>query len=229
MLPEPWEASLVYVQESQLPQGGEGLFAKVARPRGSIISLYNGIRLNTSSALMEAKYGHSDYRIRLNAETDLDIPKGHESLDIYKATLAHKANHSFESNAGWILFEHPRFGLIRGLEALKDIAEGEEILVNYCINLADSPEWYRIIWLRHQRHVKKSSDAAIKRILDRYQENSCKRVEIPQSEELNIPEPQGIGNLDELPEESEIEETTNKAQFIKLKAEKNEAKVEELD
>ena len=185
---------------------------------------------------MEEKYGHSDYRIRLNAEWDLDIPKGHESLEMYRATLAHKANHSFEPNVEWILFEHPRFGLIRGLKAIKDIDEDEEILVNYSINLADSPEWYRVIWLRHQRNVKQASDSAIQRILDRYYENSSKRVEIPKSEELNIPEPKGIDNLEDLPDEKEISETTNKAKFIQMKAEQyahvnnnNEAKVEELD
>ena len=44
LTPDPWEASVVYVRESKLPQGGEGLFAKVARPKGSVVSLYNGIR-----------------------------------------------------------------------------------------------------------------------------------------------------------------------------------------
>ena len=53
-----------------------------------------------------------------------------------------------------MLFEHPRFGLIRGLKASRDLLEDEEILVNYTINLADSPEWYRILWIKHQRHVK---------------------------------------------------------------------------
>ena len=54
-----------------------------------------------------------------------------------------KANHSFMPNAEWMLFEHPRFGLIRGLKAAQDLPADQEILVNYTINLADAPEWYR--------------------------------------------------------------------------------------
>ncbi len=231
--PEPWEAMHVYVRESQLPQGGEGLFAKKSIAKGSVLSFYNGIRLNTASLLMEQRYGHSDYRIRLNAETDLDIPKGWESLDKYSATLSHKANHSFGPNVEWILFEHPRFGLIRGLRALEDLEQDQEILVNYTMNLADSPEWYRILWVKHQRHVKKASDAAIKRILERYTENSSKRVDIPDSEELYVPQPQGIGNIEDMPDDQEIEQHTPKAEILKLRKKEaiieEEPKVEELD
>ena len=50
---------------------------------------------------------------------------------------------------------------------------------------------YRSIWIKHQREYKHASDEAIRRILDRYTENTGKRVEIPESEELIIPEPQG--------------------------------------
>ena len=91
LLPEPWEATLSYVKQSNLDQGGEGLFCKQKRPKGSIVAFYNGIRLNSSSVLLEERYGRSDYRIRLNADRDLDIPKGYESSSKYCATLAHKA------------------------------------------------------------------------------------------------------------------------------------------
>lgn len=222
---EPWESRRVEVKPSTLPQGGDGLFAKEKLSRHTVVALYNGIRLNTRSILLEQKFGHSDYRVRLNAETDLDLIKGHESVDVYCATLAHKANHSFEPNVEWILFEHPRFGIIRGMRAMVDINAGDEILVNYSINLADSPEWYRVVWLRHYRHVKKASDEAIKRILDRYKENSSKTVEIPASEELSIPEPQGIANVDDLPDDNEIELATPKAEIIRLKASKDDKPV----
>ena len=59
------------------------------------------------------------------------------------------------------------------------------------MNLGDSPEWYRIVWIKHHREYKKCSDVTIKRLLQRYTENSLKHVEIPESEELNIPEPHG--------------------------------------
>lgn len=216
-LPDPWEQSIAYVSPSLLPQGGDGLFARVFRPKGAVLSFYNGIRLNTSSLLLEQRFGHSDYRIRLHAEADLDIPKGFEDLNAYSTTLGHKANHSFSPNTEWIVVEHPRFGLIRGLRAIQDIAKDEEILVNYSMNLADSPEWYRIVWLKHQRQVKKASDEAIQRILDRYYENSGKRVIVPKCEELNVPEPQGISNLDDLPDDAQIEAETPKALVMEIK------------
>merc|ERR1719308_774798 len=85
----------------------------------------------------------------------MDIPKGYHLTSQYSATLAHKANHSFVPNAEWTLFEHPRFGLIRALTSQKAIARGEEILVNYMMTLAKSPDWYRTVWLQHMRVVKK--------------------------------------------------------------------------
>ena len=52
------------------------------------------------------------------------------------------------------------------------------------MNLADSPEWYRIVWILHQRNYKKASDETIIRLLDRYYENSGKRVAVPDCEQL---------------------------------------------
>ena len=69
----------------------------------------------------------SDYRIRLNGDWDMDIPKGYHQLKQYCATLAHKANHSFTPNVEWGIFEHPRFGLIRSLRAIRDLKKGDEV------------------------------------------------------------------------------------------------------
>ena len=41
-------------------------------------------------------------------------------------------------------------------------------------------------------------------------------MEIPESEELIIPEPQGISNLDEIPDDDEIEKTTPKMQILEM-------------
>ena len=162
--PDPWESDLVYVGQSQLEQGGEGLFAKRHIPKKKLVSFYNGVRLNTSSYY--AKHlGHSDYRIALNADFDLDIPSDCVRLEDYCATLAHKVNHSNVPNTKWVVVEHPRFGLIRGIATAEDIAKDSEILINYHINLGDAPEWYKKVWLRHQREFKKMSDESIERIM----------------------------------------------------------------
>jgi len=240
-LQDPWEDQVVYVKESQLPQGGEGLFARRDIKRQELISLFNGVRLKT--ATLESKYSESDYRIRLNADLDLDIPHAHIDLDKYCATLGHKANHSFVANAEWALVEHPRFGLIRGLASLEDIKKDDEILINYQMNLADAPDWYKFVWLKHQREVKKCSDDAIGRILDRYTENTGKRVYLPDCEGFVVPEPKGIDDDDEegdeettggqleLPHADMIEEMDRMKRLMKIKeanGEKEEPKIVEM-
>lgn len=61
LIPDPWESEQVYVKESLLPQGGEGLFAKQDLDKAKLISLFNGVRLNT--ATLESKLTESDYRL----------------------------------------------------------------------------------------------------------------------------------------------------------------------
>ena len=51
---------------------------------------------------------------------------------------------------------------LRALTAQVPIKKDTEILVNYMMTLAKSPEWYRVIWLQHMRKTKKD-DAAIQR------------------------------------------------------------------
>ena len=38
---------------------------------------------------------------------------------------------------------HPRFGLIMGLQAKRDIQEGQEITVDYNYNVEFAPQWYQ--------------------------------------------------------------------------------------
>ncbi len=53
------------------------------------MSLFNGVRLRTST-WSSKNAPPSDYRIRLNADIDLDIPNDRITTDRYCATLAHK-------------------------------------------------------------------------------------------------------------------------------------------
>ena len=77
----------------------EGLYLRKDVKSGQIVSLFNGIRCqssrNDNGIIGEPNY---DYRIRLNGEIDLDIPLNCIDLDQYCATLGHKANHSFTPN-----------------------------------------------------------------------------------------------------------------------------------
>ncbi len=87
LLEDPYEASRVCVKQSTLPQGGEGLFAVRDLASKELISLFNGVRLKTA-AYSTKNAPHSDYRIRLNADIDLDIPDECISLSSYKVRTA---------------------------------------------------------------------------------------------------------------------------------------------
>ncbi len=99
--PDFWEREMVYVKSSGLDNAGEGLYAKADIEEGRVFSLYNGIRRKASRDNAGDKDPNTnfDYRMRLNGDTDIDVPGDWTSLENYCATLGHKANHSFEPNS----------------------------------------------------------------------------------------------------------------------------------
>ena len=116
-----WESTIVEVKPSNLNKNaGQGLFLKKAVVKGQIVALFNGIRYLSSrnNCQDDSPEQCFDYRIRLNGDTDIDIPSAFTSLERYCATLGHKANHSFTPNAKWSRIEHPRFGLICAIKAM---------------------------------------------------------------------------------------------------------------
>ena len=166
--PDWWESNIVEVKSSNLndPNAGQGLFLKKSVSKGQIVALFNGIRYLTSHHRInecpdEGLHQNYDYRIRLNGETDIDIPPQYTSLERYCATLGHKANHSFTPNAKWSRLEHPRFGLICAIQVLEDLPRGSEILVNYGMRMSDAPLWYKSLWVEHLRRTKNYSDEEI--------------------------------------------------------------------
>lgn len=102
LVPDLWEAQLVEVKNSEIGQhAGQGLYLKRDVEEGQIVALFNGIRCQSSRNNSKDKSPDQsyDYRIRLNGDTDIDIPPFCTSLQQYCATLGHKANHSFSPNA----------------------------------------------------------------------------------------------------------------------------------
>ena len=55
-----------------------------------------------------------------------------QSEEHYCATLAHKTNHSFLPNAQFVVFEHPKFGLIPAVMVTQDLEQGEEVSHDTC-------------------------------------------------------------------------------------------------
>ena len=147
LLQDPYEMVSSRVGQCKDPSKGEGLF--VATPGGvqpgTILAFYNGVRLTSEECSQPCEDWRDDaYKIMDQTEEEnvLDIPQQFRSLSQYRATLAHKANHSFKPNAKFCSFFHPRFGLIPALISLAQISAGMEILVNYEYSFDSGPPWY---------------------------------------------------------------------------------------
>ena len=62
----------------------------------------------------------------------VDIPQEFGPVARYRATLGHKANHSFRYNAQYTLFStHPVLGTIMAVVATRDLPAGTEVLCKY--------------------------------------------------------------------------------------------------
>ena len=86
----------------------------------------------------------------------LDITPQYRSLKNYCATLAHKTNHSFDPNAKFFLFDHPRFGKVPAIKTLEEIGKDMEITVSYDYSLEDAPPWYQDLYSLRVIHIYQS-------------------------------------------------------------------------
>ena len=78
----------------------------------------------------------------------IDMPEEYISSKTYKATCAHKCNHSFAPNSTFALFDHPRFGPIPAVKTLADINAGDEVTVSYDYAIDDAPPWYQELFAK---------------------------------------------------------------------------------
>ena len=150
LLPDPYESRMVKVATSKVPFANEGLFAARKIEPNTILAFYNGKRIRPRSKedVDDPDWEKNAYKIfdpsRKNGT--IDIPLEFRCLDHYKATLAHKTNHSFLPNAEFVSYDHPKYGLVPSLVSNHDIKEGEEIFVHYGYHLDGCPEWYEEAW-----------------------------------------------------------------------------------
>ena len=162
---EPHERKSVYVASSKGAKD-EGLFARRKFRFWDLVSYYNGVRTTAekvihkemtteereaaSACLIDLGGSHRATRAIFNISegTVLDVPEPYRTVEKYRTTLGHKANHMFDDDANAILVtvEHPVFGVISSLLAIKDIEIDEEIFVNYNWPLKSAPHWYRELY-----------------------------------------------------------------------------------
>ena len=165
LLPDPYESQYCYVRTSKIKGAREGLFARTDLPKDFIVAFYNGVKMRSD----EIENTKDDWEANAYKIVDLigpddqgiqgilDIPAKYISDKNYKASSAHKANHSFEPNAKFTLFDNPRFGLVPAIITLDRIQKEEEITVSYDYAMDEAPPWYQ--------------DLFAKRIIDQYQKS----------------------------------------------------------
>ena len=113
----------------------------------TVVSFYHGLVYKPGEEVGE-NTENTDYMIFLDwNNTDnshsLDLPPTYWSARSYQASLAHKANHSFQPNSAFVRFYHPRFGLgCLAIKTFKEIRAGEELFVNYRYSPDSAPVWF---------------------------------------------------------------------------------------
>ena len=97
---DPYEQHFVEVRKSQIPNAGQGLFAKNRIERCTVVAFYNGVRTKEDGKVEEgadSNEGSEDesegrYRLKLSYDENLDIPQNMASIEKYCATLGHKVS-----------------------------------------------------------------------------------------------------------------------------------------
>ncbi len=71
-----------------------------------------------------------------------------KDLNKYRATLAHKINHSFNHNCRFEVVHHARFGLIPAVRTVQPVKKDDELLCHYNMPYDMSAPWYQELWRR---------------------------------------------------------------------------------
>ncbi len=110
LLCDCYESSTVECRISNVQSAGEGLFAIRNLPAQTIVSYYNGVKVEPSEEYSSSSYSYQIYVDWSNTDGSafVDIPLECISSNSYRASLGHKANHSFNPNCCFISVDHPR-------------------------------------------------------------------------------------------------------------------------
>ena len=157
---DPYEEEAVLIAESGIPNSGKGLFANRFMEKGTLASIYTGYRYLTKDEIETYRDRYmgnvslSDddrrralkYSINLGStgasmHIPIELTNGPE-LDL--PTFGAMVNCGFEPNCNFHVLEHPIWGTIEGVFTMRDVAKGEELLVDYGYSPLEFP--YDYLW-----------------------------------------------------------------------------------
>ena len=140
---DPYESKMVELRTSDIPEANEGLFANMSIEMNTTVAFYNGTPARAED-FDPNTWDTNSYKIFDPANVPrgtIDIPPWAQvsyinqsyplsfcqSSEAYCASLAHKTNHSFQPNAQFTVFDHPKFGVIPCVATIVDVQQGEEV------------------------------------------------------------------------------------------------------
>ncbi|TRY63349.1 hypothetical protein TCAL_10816 [Tigriopus californicus] len=148
LLSDPYESETVECLNSAVDGAGDGLFARTNLPQGTLVAFYNGLVIGLEESYANSNMNYQIYVDWANTDSSsfVDIPLACIDKNMYCASYAHKANHSFKPNCTYAAVRHPRFGRIPALCTLRAIQKGEELFSHYKYDMALAPCWYQEAW-----------------------------------------------------------------------------------
>lgn len=139
------EDTWVYVKKSNI--SGEGLFAKQDVPGNTVVAYFGGIQVSMAE-WNKTKTLDPNYWMKTESGRIIYLPEEiGKSTDKYRATLAHKINHSFQNwNCMFHPLDHPRFGLIPAARTTEPILKDTELVCLYEMKYDEGAPWYQELW-----------------------------------------------------------------------------------
>lgn len=146
---DPFEDITVELAPSKIPGSGQGVFARRDIAAGQLACPYSGLfyrnkeeteiynamyLYNVSLSKDERRYAKKYTINTAHSSARIDIPKHLDQPNTWHPTLGPKVNTDFprrHMNCVYGDFDHPVYGLIQGVHAIKDIPAGTELFTDY--------------------------------------------------------------------------------------------------
>ena len=142
---DPYESKMVKLGTSDISGADDRLFAKVPMEMNTTVAFYNGDPVRAEDFESDT-WDTNRYKIfdpanaprgtreirpwaQVSKTKSFNNPKSVfcYSSTAYCGTLPHKTNHSFQPNAQFNVFDHPKYGLIPCIATIVDIQQGKEV------------------------------------------------------------------------------------------------------